>query len=259
MATVPVGQQLRRWRERRRLSQMALALDAEISPRHLSFIETGRAKPSTATIGRLAERLELPLRARDALLVAAGFAPQHGERPLDAPVMARAREAVTRILKGHEPYPAVAVDRHWNIVAANDAIGLFTEQVAPALLEPAPNALRLALHPDGLAPQIANFGEWRAHILDRLDRQIDASGDADLAALRDELAGYPGRGDEPTQEPGAIWVPLVLDTVGGRFSFVSTITIFGTPLDVTLSELAIEAFFPADDESARRLHEAWGR
>lgn len=254
MQTAPVGDQLKEWRSRRRLSQMELALDTEISTRHLSFIETGRAKPSADMIHRLAERLEVPHRARNALLLAAGYAPDFAEQALDTPELAGARSIVEHLLKGHEPYPAIAVDRHWHMIAANAAVGILTEQVAPHLLEPPINVLKIALHPDGLAPQIVNFGEWREHILERLDRQIEATADMGLAALREEISGYPSPHNDnagPAYNPIAI--PLTLETVVGRISFVTTITIFGTPMDVTLQELAIEAFFPADAESAGKL------
>ncbi|MGP1353919.1 MAG: helix-turn-helix domain-containing protein [Parasphingopyxis sp.] len=261
MATVAVGQQIRQWRERRRLSQMQLALEADISPRHLSFIETGRSQPSTGTIDRLAERLDVPYRARNGMLTAAGFAPRHGERTLDDPAMALARQSVQHILKGHEPYPAIAVDRHWNIVATNDAISFFTEQIGSALLEPPMNAIKLALHPDGLAPQVVNIDEWHAHVLEQLDQQIAATADEGLIALREEVAAYPHESDydPPPADPDRIWVPLILDTTVGRLSFIGTITIFGTPVDITLSELAIEAFFPADEKTAEILHKNWTR
>lgn len=259
MDTMAVGKHIRQWRERRRLSQMQLALEADISPRHLSFIETGRSQPSTNTIDRLAERLDIPFRARNGLLTAAGFAPRHGERSLDDPAMAVARNSIQHILKGHEPYPAIAVDRHWNVVAMNDAISFFTEQIKPSLLQPPINAIKLALHPDGLAPQVVNLAEWHAHVLTQLDQQIAGSADAGLIALREEVASYPHEGgsEEQAADPDRIWVPLVLDTVLGRLSFVATITIFGTPVDITLSELAIEAFFPADEKTAEILHKNW--
>lgn len=254
MQVTPLGEQLRDWRSRRRMSQMDLALETEISTRHLSFIETGRSKPSPQMLGRLADRLDVPHRARNALLLAAGYAPDYQERPLDSPDMAAMRAIVEHVLKGHEPYPALAVDRHWNMVAANAAIAILIEQVAPALLAPPVNVLRIALHPEGLAPQIVNYGEWRDHILHRLDLQIEASADAGLVALREELAGYAVEAnDNRGGHASSIAVPLVLDTVAGRISFVSTVTIFGTPVDITLSELAIEAFFPADAESAALL------
>lgn len=259
MQVAPLGEQLREWRTRRRMSQMDLALDIEISTRHLSFIETGRSKPSAAMLQRIADCLEVPHRARNALLLAAGYAPNYQERALDSPEMAGMRTIVEHVLKGHEPYPALAVDRHWNMIAANDAIAILVEQVSPELLAPPVNVLRLALHPDGLAPQIVNYAMWRAHILHRLDLQIEASADAGLMALRDEIAGYPG----PANDIGhgvvsSIAVPLLLDTIAGRISFVSTVTIFGTPVDITLSELAIEAFFPADAESAALLQRLAG-
>ena len=254
MQAAPIGTQLREWRARRRLSQLDLALDADISTRHLSFIETGRANPSPEMVRRLADRLDVPHRARNALLLAAGYAPNYQERPLDSPEMAGVRTVVDHILKGHEPYPAIAVDRHWNMIAANGAIGILVEQIAPALLVPPVNVIRLALHPEGLAPQIANFPEWRSHILDRLDRQIETSADASLVALLAEVSAYPSSYNDNEGAPGnAIAVPLLLDTVVGRIAFVTTITIFGTPVDVTLSELAIEAFFPADARSAELL------
>lgn len=260
MQAASLGEQLRDWRTRRRMSQMDLALDTDISTRHLSFIETGRSKPSSQMLLRIAKRLEVPHRARNALLLAAGYAPDYPERPLDSAEMAGMRAIVEHVLKGHEPYPALAVDRHWNMVAANEAIAILIEQVAPALLVPPVNVLRIALHPEGLAPQIVNVGEWRAHILARLDLQIEASADAGLIALREELAGYAiEANDNRTVHVGSIAVPLVLDTIAGRISFVSTVTIFGTPVDITLSELAIEAFFPADAESAALLRELAGK
>jgi len=261
MNTMVVGKQIRQWRERRRLSQMQLALEADISPRHLSFIETGRSQPSTGMIDRLAERLEIPYRARNGLLTAAGFAPRHGERMLDDPAMAVARNSVQHILKGHEPYPAIAVDRHWNIVAMNDAISFFTEQIGSTLLQPPMNAIKLALHPEGLAPQVANLAEWHAHVIEQLDQQIASSADAGLIALREEVSAYPhDSGKEPPPaDPDRIWVPLILNTTVGQLSFVATITIFGTPVDITLSELAIEAFFPADEKTVEILHNNWTR
>jgi transcriptional regulator with XRE-family HTH domain len=259
MQVAPLGEQLREWRTRRRMSQMDLALDTEISTRHLSFIETGRSKPSAQMLGRIADCLEVPHRARNALLLAAGYAPDYAERSLDSPEMAGMRAIVEHVLKGHEPYPALAVDRHWNMIAANAAIAILIEQVSPALLAPPVNVLRLALHPDGLAPQIVNYGEWHAHILHRIDLQIEASADAGLIALREELAGYAVEAND--NGPGhvnSIAVPLILDTIAGQIRFVSTVTIFGTPVDITLSELAIEAFFPADAESAALLQKLAG-
>lgn len=254
MSVAPLGTQLREWRNRRRMSQMDLALDTEISTRHLSFIETGRAKPSAAMIDRIADCLEVPHRARNALLLAAGYAPSYPERALDSQEMADMRAVVEHILKGHEPFSALAVDRVWNMVAANEAISILIEQVSPALLEPPVNVLRIALHPDGLAPQIVNFGEWRAHILHRLAQQVEASADPRLAELLAELTNYDRQAnDNEVAAPNSIAVPLILDTTVGRISFVSTVTIFGTPVDITLSELAIEAFYPADQQSAEIL------
>ena len=254
MKPASLGEQLREWRVRRRMSQMDLALDSEISTRHLSFIETGRSRPSAAMLQRIADCLEVPHRARNALLLAGGYAPDYQERPLDSAEMAGMKAIVEHVLKGHEPYPALAVDRHWNMVAANSAVEILVRLAAPELFVPPVNVLRIALHPDGLAPHIVNRGEWRAHLLERLDHQIDASADAGLIALREELAGYPAAADaHDASEANGIAVPLVLDTPMGQIRFVSTVTIFGTPVDITLSELAIEAFFPADAESAALL------
>lgn len=254
MKPASIGEQLREWRVRRRMSQMDLALDSEISTRHLSFIETGRSKPSAQMLQRIADCLDVPHRARNALLLAGGYAPDYQERPLDSPEMEGMKAIVEHVLTGHEPYPALAVDRHWNMVAANSAVEILAQLAAPELFEPPVNVLRIALHPKGLAPHIVNHGEWRTHILERLDHQIDASADAGLIALRAELAGYPASADaHDGSAANGIAVPLILDTPMGRLRFVSTVTIFGTPVDITLSELAIEAFFPADAESAALL------
>jgi transcriptional regulator with XRE-family HTH domain len=248
------GEQLRRWRRMRRMSQLDLALEAEISSRHLSFVETGRSRPSREMVLRLAETLDLPLRARNLMLVAAGLAPQFPERPLDDPALAPARRAIDLILKGHEPFPALAVDRHWNLVAANGAVAPFLAGVSPHLLAPPMNVLRLSLHPEGLAPRIVNLGEWKAHLVQRLRDQYAASGDPVLQGLAEELQAYPGGdGGHGGGDFGGIAVPLTLEADGGRLSFLSTTTMFGTPVEVTLSEIAIEAFFPADDETAAAL------
>jgi len=255
---LPVGALVRRWRQHRRLSQLDLALDAEVSTRHLSCVETGRALPSREMLLRLAERLEVPLRERNALLLAAGYAPLYPERALADPSLAPARRAVELILAGHAPWPALAVDRAWNIVAHNDAVKPLLGLVAdPALLAPA-NALRLALHPQGLAPHIGNFGAWRAHILSRLHRQVETTADAVLAALMAELREYPhdARDEAPAPDLGGVAVPLVLRVGGQVLNLLSTTTVFGTPVDITLSELALETFFPADDATARFLTQA---
>ena len=252
MGGTEFGELLRDWRRRRRLSQLDLALEADVSARHVSFVETGRAKPSADMVIQLAEHLEVPLRDRNTLLLAAGFAPAYAQRDLDEPEMGPVREAIDRVLRGHEPYPAVVVDRHWGLVAANRAVPLLIGGAADHLLEPPVNVLRLSLHPDGMAPRIVNLGEWRAHLLDRLGRQAVVSGDPALFALHEELAGYPGGegGHVPDLEAGAIAVPLRLRTDDGELAFISTATTFGTATDVTVSELAIESFFPADDATA---------
>lgn len=259
LAPPGVGGLLRQWRQRRRLSQLELAVTAEVSTRHLSFVENGRARPSRELVIHLAEHLEVPLRERNALLLAAGYAPVYRETPLDVAEMGPVREALSKILDGHEPYPALVVDRRWDVVLANRrATALLTGGVAPGLLEPRPNALRVSLHPGGLAPRIENFEEWAGHLLDRLDREVAASGAADLAELAEELRRYPGVPSRP--RPGGVadrlFVPLVLTHGGQRLRFFSTVAIFGTALDVTVAELAIESFFPADGPTAAALGRA---
>jgi len=257
-AADPFGAHLRHWRQHRRLSQLDLAHEAQVSTRHLSYVETGRAEPSREMVLRLAERLDVPLRERNALLVAAGYAPMYRQRSLDDPALAAARRAVDLVLKGHEPYPALAVDRHWNLVAHNALVPMLMAGAAPHLVEAPVNVLRLSLHPDGLAPRIANLAQWRAHLLERLQQQIAATGDATLAELHDELAAYPQpqvSHDAPAAggELSNVVVPFQLVTPQGVLSFISTTTIFGTPVDVTLQELAVESFFPADAQTANAL------
>ncbi|WP_454828877.1 helix-turn-helix domain-containing protein [Pseudoxanthomonas wuyuanensis] len=248
----PFGEQLRDWRQRRYLSQLDLAHLAGISPRHMSFIETGRSVPSRTVVLRLSDRLEVPLRDRNQLLLAAGYAPLYRENQLDDAAMATARRAMDLVLRGHEPYPALVVDRHWQMQAANRAVAPFLRGVAPELLEPPINVLRLSLHPKGVAPRIANLGQWRAHLLARLEKQVESTGDAVLEALLQELHGYPAPEYDEVAEPGVV-VPMRLMTEAGELEFISTTTVFGTPMEVTLSELAIESFFPANDRTARVL------
>lgn len=260
--TLKAGDYLRSWRQRRRMSQLDFALEAEISQRHLSFLESGRAQPSREMLLHLAERLDVPLRERNAMLLAAGFAPVFAERNLEDPAMEAARDAIRMVLKGHEPFPALAVDRHWLLVAANEALTPLLANIEDqALLEPPVNVMRLALHPKGLAPRIANLGEWRAHLLDRLRRQIAVTGDDVLASLLKEISAYPASDklvaihSPAPADHGGVFVPLKLVTDRGLLSFLSTTTVFGTPRDITLSEIAIEAFFPADAETARIIRQ----
>ena len=258
----PVGELLRRWRGSRRLSQFELALESGISARHLSFVENGRSAPSRDTILRLAEELDLPLRERNHLLLAAGYAPVYSEAALDSPEMSAVRGAVRQLLTGHEPYPAVVVDRSWNLVDANESVALFTEGADSELLAPPANVLRISLHPEGMAPRIANLGEWRAHLLGRLRRQVALTADPDLARLLNELRAYPCNQPEPEVDvPGSgdIVVPLRIRHEGRELVFFSTVATFGTPLDVTVAELAIESFFPADPETAAILRSGQAR
>jgi transcriptional regulator with XRE-family HTH domain len=254
------GDLLREWRQRRRLSQMDLALDAEISTRHLSFVETGRAQPSREMVLRLAEQLEVPLRERNLLLHAAGFAPVYPQRKLDDPALAPAMEAVGVVLNGHEPYPALAIDRHWTLLKANRAAGALLQGLPERLVTPPINVLRLALHPEALAPRIANLPEWRAHLIERLQHQITVSGDQVLIELLKELRAYPvPEGGGPSGDYGGVAVPFRLNTPAGVLSFMSTTTVFGTPVDVTLSELAIESFFPTDAATAEAMRAMAGQ
>jgi transcriptional regulator with XRE-family HTH domain len=257
-ASTPVGAQLRDWRQRRRRSQLDLALDAEISQRHLSFVESGRSLPSRGMVLRLAETLDVPLRDRNALLLAAGFAPVYGERPLTDPALAGVRGMVETIVQAHAPNPALAIDRHWTLLSANAAVTALLASVSdPELLQPPVNVLRLSLHPTGLALAISNLPVWRAHLLGRLRREVIVSGDPVLLALLQELSSL-GPVDAEREVPvdaTAVAVPLELETRAGRLSLISTTTVFGTPTEVTLSELAIEAFYPADAATASRLLE----
>jgi transcriptional regulator with XRE-family HTH domain len=253
------GDHLREWRGKRHMSQLDLASEAEISTRHLSFLETGRAQASREMLLHLCEQLDVPLRERNVILVAAGYAPVFEERPLASPEMAAARRAVERVLKGHEPFPALAVDRHWELVSANAAVSPLLAGADPALLKPPVNVLRLSLHPAGLAPRIANLTEWRAHLLMRLRTQIEQTADAVLIDLLAELTKFPATNmlkplmPPPRDETAGVFVPFQLVTDAGKLSFISTTTVFGTPIDVTLSELALECFFAADDATAQAL------
>src|SRR5579859_2822520 len=250
---IHIAEHLREWRQRRHLSQLDLAGDAEISARHLSFVETGRSEPSREMVLKLAERLDVPLRERNVLLVAAGFAPAFPQRPLDDPALKSAREAINLVLKAHEPNPALAYDRHWNLVSANRMVAPLLEGVPERLLGQPFNILRLAFHPEGLAPRTVNLAEWCAHLLERLHRQCEATADPELLKLYDDLKAFPipaRAGPLPTD---AIAIPLKLRYHGEVLSFISTTMVFGTPVDITLSELALETFFPADESTADRM------
>lgn len=259
LAHRPYGDLLRDWRQRRRLSQLGLALEAAVSAKHLSFVETGRAQPSREMVLRLAQRLDVPLRERNHMLMAAGFAPLYQERPLQDPALAGARAAVQRLLAAHEPYPALAIDRHWNMVLANRMVAPLLAGVPAEHLAPPVNVLRLSIHPGAIGSRILNYDAVRAHLLQRLARQVDLSGDATLAALLDELracarpAQSRGGDDDELPEAGQVLLPLEIDLGDHTLSLISTTTIFGSPVDVTLSELAIEAFFPADEATGRAL------
>jgi transcriptional regulator with XRE-family HTH domain len=248
-----VGPLLREWRRRRRRSQLDLALEAGVSARHISFLETGRSNPSRGMVIDLAANLELPLRDRNELLLAAGFAPEYRELAYEDPDLEPVRAAIDQVLAAHDPYPALVVDRHWELITANRGLGLLTEGVAPELLEPPANAMRIALHPEGMMPRIINFGEWRSRVLLRIERQSRLTGEAAMAELGEELAGYPSLpdGDEERAPRHDVFMPLALRGLKGEeLNFFSTVATFGTAVDVTVAELSIESFFPADDFTA---------
>jgi len=252
----PFGEELRFWRQRRHLSQLELATEVNISTRHLSFMETGRSQASRAMVLRLVEQLKVPLRERNDLLIAAGFAPMYASRAYSDPSFDRVRDAVNLVLKGHEPYPALLVDRHWSLVSANKAAEAFMVGVDPELLKPPINVLRMSLHPKGNAPGIVNLAEWRAHVLSRLAHDVAITADTSLAELLTELRGYPGGESHYVADPksASVVVPLKIRTPEGAvLSFFSTTTVFGTAVEVTLSELVLEAFYPADDFTAAAL------
>ena len=257
-----VGHLLREWRSRRRLSQLDLANVAGISARHLSFVETGRSRPSREMVLHLADQLDVPLRERNALLIAGGFAPTFHATDFDAPEMQPVRDAVDRLLAAHEPYPAILVDRRWNLMAANRAAIVLVDGVAPGLLDPPCNVLRATLHPEGLSSRIQNLDEWFDHILGNLRRQVAVTGDEDLRALADELVGYAtelGVAVPPPHEGSrAIAVPMRVRTDDGELAFITMIATFGTALDITLTELAIETFLPADAATAAALQRRFG-
>ncbi|MFI8187010.1 helix-turn-helix domain-containing protein [Actinacidiphila glaucinigra] len=259
--TAGVGTLLRGWRERRRISQLELALRADSSARHISFVETGRSRPSQAMVLRLAEHLDVPVRERNALLVAAGYAPAYPETPLGDPAMHPLRESLDRLLAAYEPYPALVLDGMYDVVAANQGVGALLEGVAPHLLRPPLNAMRVTLHPEGMAPRIRNFRQWRGHLLERIERQIAMTGHGPLRALFEELTAYPAppaHSEEPSASDDTEGIfpfalPMRIGHGGRVLSFISTATTFNTPMDVTVSELAIETFLPADPETAAAL------
>jgi transcriptional regulator with XRE-family HTH domain len=254
MNTTPIGEHLKTWRKRRRLSQLDLALNADVSTRHLSFIETGRSQPSRDMVLHIAGHLDVPLRERNVLLLAAGYAPEFPERSLDDPALTAARRAVEVVLRGHEPFPALAIDRHWTLVSANRMLPMLLEGVDHGMLAPPVNVVRLSLHPEGLASRIVNYREWRQHIVERLRHQVELSADSVLIDLLADIDRFPFPEHEDTSVPGpdfgGVAVPLRIRTGRGILNVYSTTTIFGTPIDVTLAELAIESFFPAEAATA---------
>ncbi|MFJ7150678.1 helix-turn-helix domain-containing protein [Streptomyces sp. NPDC100445] len=252
------GPLLRAWRERRRISQLELALRADSSARHISFIETGRSRPSEEMVLRLAEQLDVPVRERNSLLLAAGYAPHYPETPLDDPALDGLRDGMERLIRGYEPYPALVVDAGYTVVAANRGIAMLLEGVTEELMAPEPNAMRLTLHPEGLAPRIRNLREWRGHLLAQMERDIALHRSDRLRALYEEVAAYPVPEERPGAAPAVpvpyFALPLLIEHDGRTLSFVSSISTFNTPMDVTVAELAIETFLPADAATAKYLH-----
>ena len=251
----PVGELLREWRERRRLSQLDLAIQADISARHLSFVETGRSRPTATMILRLTEQLAVPLRERNVLLLAAGYAPAYPQHGLEAPELDNVRIALGQVLAGHEPFPAIVVDRWWDVRDANSGLALLSAGCAPALLKPPVNALRLALHPDGMSPRIVNLAQWRGHLLTQLRHRASALGDQRLHELHDELRGYPG-GAQESFPAGDVVLPLRYQHGDQELVMFSISAKVSTATDVTVEELAIESFYPADAATASAFHEA---
>jgi transcriptional regulator with XRE-family HTH domain len=258
-ATVPVGDLLRGWRQRRRRSQMDLAHDVGVSPRHLSFVETGRSRPSPEMVLAVARHLEVPLREQNALLLAAGYAPRYAETPLDDAAMARVRASLQRMLDAHDPYPGVVIDRQWDVVLANTSALALVDGVPDHLLGPPLNVFRVCLHPDGLAARTRNLPEWAGYLLHQIDRTVRLTGDRRLAEIAAEVRAYPNvaaLADRPADDDPPLLVPVVLDLGGTDVAMFTTLTTFGTPRDVTLDELAVELFFPADDAADAHLRSA---
>ncbi|MEU1176939.1 helix-turn-helix transcriptional regulator [Streptomyces sp. NPDC005820] len=254
-----VGPLLRAWRERRRVSQLELALRAGSSARHISFVETGRSRPSEEMVLRLAEHLEVPVRERNALLLAAGYAPRYPETPLDDPALDALRAGLERLIQGYEPYPALVVDARYDVVAANRGITMLLEGIPESLLAPPLNAMRLTLHPRGLAPRIRNLPEWRGHLLAQMERQIALHRSAPLRALYEEVAAYPVPEEgvrlvEPAEPVPYFALPMRIEHEGRTLSFISSISTFNTPMDVTVAELAVETLLPADPATVKYLH-----
>jgi transcriptional regulator with XRE-family HTH domain len=253
IAARPVGALLREWRERRRLSQLELSVQVDVSARHLSFIETGRSRPTAGMIMRLTDYLDVPLRERNTVLLAGGYAPAYPQHGLDAPQLARVSDALRMIVDGHAPYPAVVLNRWWEMVDANDAIGPLVEGCAADLLEPPVNVLRLSLHPNGMAPRITNLGQWRAHLLEQLRHRLDRTGDEQLRSLRRELLGYPGGEVGPRPVAHDVVLPMRLRHGDVELAMFSIVAQVGTAADVTVEELVIESFYPADESTAHTL------
>lgn len=261
-ATAPadkgVGPLLRAWREQRRVSQLELALRAGSSARHISFIETGRSRPSEEMVLRLAEHLDVPVRERNALLLAAGYAPRYPETPLDDPALDALRKGMERLIQGYEPYPALVVDAMYNVIAANRGVLMLLDGIPEALLTSPLNAMRLTLHPEGLAPRIRNLREWRGHLLAQMERQIALRRSEPLRALYEEVAAYPVPeavdDGQPTQSVPYFALPMRIEHEGRTLSFISSISTFNTPMDVTVAELAIETLLPADPATVKYLH-----
>lgn len=255
---VKVGPLVREWRMRRRRSQMDLALDVGVSTRHLSFVETGRSKPSPELLLSLADHLDVPLRDRNVFMLAAGYAPRYRRTPLDDPSMSRVRAALQQLLDGHDPYPGIVIDRSWNVVLANPAAARLTASLPDELTTSKINVFRACLHPDGLAGQTLNFEEWSGYLMGQLRRLETMTNDPEVSDLLDEVEQYPtvvtseaARDSTPEELP--LLVPWNLRIGDNRLSLFTTLTTFGTPRDITLDEVAVELFYPADEATAQLL------
>ena len=251
-----IGRLLRTWRERRRLTQMQLALSSEVSPRHLSFIETGRSRPTPRMIDRLADSLEVPLRERNQLFLAAGYAPQYAEHDLRSPELHAVVDAFRTLLDAHLPHPALVLDRWWDIVDRNSATDLLLAGCAAELLEPPVNVIRLSLHPAGLAPRIRNLGQWRAFLLGQVRHRFERTADPRLADLLEEVSTYAAAAGEQVAGSGDVVVPLRLLVDRDELAFFSIAASVVSATDVTVDDLHIEAFYPADGFTAAKLRGA---
>lgn len=258
-----VGTLVRHWRHQRSRSQLDVAYDIGVSPKHLSFVETGRSRPSPELINAIGIHLDIPLRERNTMLLAAGFAPRYQHTPLDDPAMAGIVESLQRLLDAHDPYPGLVLDRHWNVVLVNNGARALAAVVPEHLAGPPMNVFRASLHPGGLAAHTIDFDQWATYLLGQLHRLVTVTADPGLIEIEAEVTGYPNivelraRTDWTTPDATAeLLIPYRLDVNGVQLSMFTTLTTFGTPRDITLDELAVELFFPNDAATTEHFHAA---